>query len=263
MSYPCNHKTVFVLDRSPAFARPCAQIEFDFHRSRAGGGGLGGAPPAPGYIPSAPVTKTMWTTTAESVLEYCRIVWDLAPQDKLVRFVVAGDGVDPAAINAWEEGEQNSASVAAGLARFGKNPKAGSSAGEHGVLGGLILALESLCQATPTQKRVLEAERTRGDGDLSSSSTPSLLNRGRIICLTHASEGERDIERLVQGFKQHLSSVNRAASAAPASENLLAISQVSLEIVHCYPGNLVCSVATSPSAIELSPILSYQVTKKY
>ncbi len=90
MSFPLSHKTVFVLDRGQASSMACTQMEFDFHRSRGG-------PPL--VVPSAPVTKTMWTTAAEAALEYCRIVFDLAPEGKLIRFVVAGGGFESAAIN--------------------------------------------------------------------------------------------------------------------------------------------------------------------
>lgn len=72
--YPSNHKTIFVLDHTPYFSIPCeALIEFDFSKSRG-----------PGYIPLAPISKSLWTCSVEAAVEYCRIVWDLFPQGKLV-----------------------------------------------------------------------------------------------------------------------------------------------------------------------------------
>ena len=86
MTFPVNHKTVLILDHGPNFSLPCDQIDFDFHKSRVAGGAA-----AAGYIPSAPVMKTMWTCASEAVLEYCRIIWDLFPgHEKMIRFVVAG-----------------------------------------------------------------------------------------------------------------------------------------------------------------------------
>jgi len=48
MTFPFNHKTVFVLDHGHAFATEADKVEFDFHKARAGG---------PNYIPSAPISK--------------------------------------------------------------------------------------------------------------------------------------------------------------------------------------------------------------
>ncbi len=211
MTYPISHKTVFVMDRGPAFSMPCVQVEFDFHRARAGG--AGGAMAAHGYIPSAPVTKTMWTTATESVLEYCRLVWDLFPTDRLVRFLVAGSDFEPASINSWDETEQNPSTVSTGFARFGR-PRKLQAEGASGIMGGLALALESLCQSSTAQRARIEA------GD------KSLLNRGRIVLLTHLAEGDREVETIIGGFRQHLDSVNRAAAAAPEGEALLPIDNV-------------------------------------
>lgn len=72
--YPANHKTVFVLDHTPYFgiSSECP-LEFDFFKSRG-----------QNLIPLAPVSKSLWTTSVEASLEYCRIVWDLFPAGKLV-----------------------------------------------------------------------------------------------------------------------------------------------------------------------------------
>ena len=75
MSFPNSHKTVFVLDRSPYFLGQSKEsVEFDiFTKSRA-----------PGIIPLAPIVKSMWTCNAEAAIEYCRIVYDVFPTQKLV-----------------------------------------------------------------------------------------------------------------------------------------------------------------------------------
>lgn len=73
--YPANHKTLFVLDHTPYFGISCDNpIEFEFLKSRT-----------PGFIPMNPISKSLWTSSVESAIEYCRIVWDLFPQGKLVR----------------------------------------------------------------------------------------------------------------------------------------------------------------------------------
>lgn len=72
--YPANHKTIFVLDHTPYFGISAeSPLEFDFLKSRG-----------QNLIPLAPVCKSLWTTSVEASLEYCRIVWDLFPTGKLV-----------------------------------------------------------------------------------------------------------------------------------------------------------------------------------
>lgn len=72
--YPANHKTLFVLDHTPYFGISCENpIEFEFLKSRT-----------PGFIPMNPISKSLWTSSVESAIEYCRIVWDLFPQGKMV-----------------------------------------------------------------------------------------------------------------------------------------------------------------------------------
>ena len=75
MAFPHSHKTVLVLDRSPNFLQSSKQnVEFDvFTKSRT-----------PGIIPLAPIVKSLWTCNVEAAIEYCRIVYDVYPQNKLV-----------------------------------------------------------------------------------------------------------------------------------------------------------------------------------
>lgn len=107
MAFPVNHKTVFVLDQSPNFAMAADQIDFDFHKARNSG-----------YASSPPIVKTMWTCATESVLEYCRIVWDIFPQDKLIQFVVSGQ--EAVGVNSWDKNEQNCVNVSKGFAKCGR-----------------------------------------------------------------------------------------------------------------------------------------------
>ena len=95
MACPTNHKTVFVLDHGSAFIQPCEKVEFEFLKSRLG---------TAGYIPTAPIVKNMWTCTVEAVLEYCRIVWDIFPSGKLIRFVLCDTEVQT--LNSWDAKEQ-------------------------------------------------------------------------------------------------------------------------------------------------------------
>lgn len=75
-----NHKTVFVLDHTQYFgiSGECL-FDLDFGKSR----GSTYHPPMPA------ISKSLWTCSVESSLEYCRIVWDLFPSGKLVSLKIA------------------------------------------------------------------------------------------------------------------------------------------------------------------------------
>lgn len=69
------HKTVFVVDHCPYMAESSRQqVECDvLTKSRA-----------QGVIPLAPLSKSLWTCAVECSMEYCRILYDIYPVDKLV-----------------------------------------------------------------------------------------------------------------------------------------------------------------------------------
>lgn len=102
---PLNHKTIFVLDHSSHFASACEQpIEFDaaVKPKTASAGGASQASAAQNQKLN-PLVKSLWTCNVESVLEYSRIVYDLFPQDKLIRLMVTKVDVP---LNSWSEEEQ-------------------------------------------------------------------------------------------------------------------------------------------------------------
>ena len=239
MACPTNHKTVFVLDQNPTFSTPCDPVEFDFHKARA--------TLASNYIPAAPIHKTMWTCATEAVLEYCRIVWDIFPSGKLVRFIVGNqDGTD---VNDWSDESQNSAVVAAGFARCGRPQDGGEGdsrrrlAKGHNLMNSLSKALEALCQ--PTQAQLAASKK----GNI------KLVNRGRIVCLTHFPD-DRRLNQLVMAFKDELTSINQKAEA---SDDLMEIDEVELEIVHCFPPNMDCTVTPTPEPLKESSSFTYHI----
>lgn len=73
--FSVSHKTVFVVDHCPYMAESSRQqVECDVvTKSRA-----------QGLIPLAPVSKSLWTCAVECSMEYCRILYDIYPRDKLV-----------------------------------------------------------------------------------------------------------------------------------------------------------------------------------
>ncbi len=245
MSFPINHKTIFVLDQGQSFKLPCAQVDFDFHKSRIAVGT---------YIPPAPVVKTMWTSATEAVLEYCRIVWDLwSPEDKLVRFVVAG-GDATHVVNDWSAEQQTTAFVSAGLARCRWPPEGGSKKSSS-LTDGLAAAVKILTEVTPTQQKMTCQSEENGNG---ASSRLQLINRGRIICLTHAQD-DRHVDQLVREVQRQLEEANQEALSR---DNSSVLNKVSLEVVHCYPGSGAGAspiVSPTDAPLDASPQLSYRV----
>lgn len=74
--YPANHKTVFVLDHTPYFGIS-SETPLDFECLKQSRG-------PQNCVPLPPISKSLWTTSIETSMEYCRIVWDLFPSGKLV-----------------------------------------------------------------------------------------------------------------------------------------------------------------------------------
>ena len=60
-------------------------------------------------MPLAPVSKSIWSSCIEALCEYCRIVWDIFPADKLLRFIVSD--CESKLLNSWLPEEQTMAHV--------------------------------------------------------------------------------------------------------------------------------------------------------
>lgn len=75
---PPLNKTVFVLDHTPYFGIASENtFDFEFLKARQ--------PSNSSYnLHLPPISKSLWTSSVESCIEYCRIVWDLFPEGKLV-----------------------------------------------------------------------------------------------------------------------------------------------------------------------------------
>eukprot|EP00094_Tigriopus_californicus_P004701 TCALIF_04523-PA protein Name:"Similar to asun Protein asunder homolog (Xenopus tropicalis)" AED:0.24 eAED:0.24 QI:0/0.5/0/1/1/1/3/0/611 len=215
MAFPMNHKTIFVMDHHPNFSMACDQIEFDFHKART---------PNAGYIPAPPVTKTMWTCATEAVMEYCRIVWDIFPTNKLIQFIVGNQ--EGKVINSWDSGDQNSRAIANGFASCGRpeseSKKKAASNKSYSLLRALFKAIESLTELTDTQKRV-QIKHVEDGG-------PKLVNRGRIVCITHMHD-DKKLNQLVASFKEELSALNQKAAG---SDTLVPINEVTLEVAEVH-----------------------------
>ncbi|CAH2236830.1 jg8580 [Pararge aegeria aegeria] len=202
--FPTNHKTIFVLDHTPYFGISSDNpIDFDVSKSRG-----------PGYVPLPSVCKSLWTCSVEAAVEYCRIVWDLFPEGKLVRFVVS----DSAAhiLNTWAIAQQNLTHVLNGLCLVGPVRR-----GAGGDVVGLCAAIEALAEPSPTQA----AQRP----------TDMLFqNRGRIICITSARDDD-SIRSLAEIALNTLIPQNKKASTVqPPTTTDASTSTQSLVVHYCH-----------------------------
>ena len=149
------------------------------------------------YPPIPPVGKSLWSSAAESVLEYCRVVWDIFPPDcsddqKLIRFVVSDAKGAARVLNKWNE--QSSLIVSAGLAGIGKpEPEARRSMAEakgYDISRGVETGLKILCETTPKQNEILK------------QGTTQLVNRGRIVVLTHF-KSQNHLNQVLKNFRDN------------------------------------------------------------
>lgn len=182
--FPINHKTIFVLDHTPYFGISSDfPIDFDVPKNR-------------GYLPVPPICKSLWTCSVEAAVEYCRIVWDLFPEGKLVRFVVSDNTAHM--LNTWAVAQQNLTHLLNGLCLVGPVRR-----GAGGDVEGLVAAIEALAEPSPDQGS-RPAER-------------HFQNRGRVICITSARDND-SIKNLKDIAHNTIVQINKkAALAQPAS----------------------------------------------
>ncbi|XP_046750559.1 integrator complex subunit 13 [Diprion similis] len=232
--YPNNHKTVFVLDHTPYFGISTdSPLEFDCLKSRG-----------QNLIPLAPICKSLWTTSVESSMEYCRIVWDLFPSGKLVRFVVSDEAAH--ILNTWSPSQQNLSHVVNGMAILGVPPPARQSGIDFSVIHGLRVAIEVLteCSEIQDEKRTSLMENAS-----------KVLNSGRVICITSARD-DANMKSLENIFLSQLIQQNQNAAA---SHNRIPIHHCHLVILNIFPVSTSDCLVTNQLPREVSPLLTMEV----
>ncbi|XP_035212649.1 integrator complex subunit 13-like isoform X2 [Stegodyphus dumicola] len=231
MSFPVSHKTIFVLDHGPNFLGSCHQnMEFDiFTKTRQ-----------PGIIPLAPLSKSLWTCSVEAAIEYCRIVWDIFPTEKLIRFIVSDNS--SMTLNSWSQDQQNLNHLMAALADVGP-PK--STNKDSNVIHGLNAAIKALCECSEIQHQK-RTSLTENAG--------KVVNRGRVICFTNV-KSDLEVNSLLECFEETLIEQNKLASS---SDSLMTIQHCELVMMHVYPVNKESCIAHQPKKM-VSPILSTEI----
>lgn len=232
MAFPVSHKTVFVLDHGPNFSGPCHQsMEFDiFTKTRQ-----------PGIIPLAPLSKTLWTCSVEAAIEYCRIVWDIFPVEKLVRFIISDSS--SITLNTWSQNEQSLTHLMAALAQVGPPQNTGSK--ECNVVHGLNAAIQALCECSEVQHEK-RTSLTENAG--------KVVNRGRVICFTNV-KSDLEVKSLLEYFEEALTQHNKLASS---SDSLMTVQYCELVLMHVYPVHKESCIAHQPKKMT-SSILSTEV----
>ncbi|XP_032673863.1 integrator complex subunit 13-like isoform X1 [Odontomachus brunneus] len=230
--YPANHKTVFVLDHTPYFgiSSECP-LEFDFLKSRG-----------QNLTPLAPICKSLWTTSVEASLEYCRIVWDLFPTGKLIRFVATNHAVY--ILNSWSLSQQNLQHIRNATAILGVPTKTPEPGKNYSIVYGLHVAISILNECSHIQHE----KRT-----FLNKNTTNLVNRGRIICITSIRD-DSNMKSLENIFLNKLTQKNKTALAL----NHLPIDYCHLVILNIFPNNIEPQI-TSQGPREISPLLTVEV----
>ncbi|XP_041820002.1 integrator complex subunit 13 isoform X1 [Chelmon rostratus] len=231
--FSVSHKTVFVVDHCPYMAESSRQqVECDvLTKSRA-----------QGVIPLAPVSKSLWTCAVECSMEYCRILYDIYPRDKLINYIVSDSEFH--ILNSWRQEDQSTHELMSALAAVGPpNPHEDPEC--CSILHGLVAAVESLCKITELQH---ERRTTLMD------TADRVANRGRIICLTNA-KSDTHVRMLEDCIQETILEQNKLAAG---SDRLMAIQQCDLVLVHIYPQGEDTLVSDRPKK-EISPLLTSEV----
>ncbi|XP_015235923.1 PREDICTED: protein asunder homolog isoform X1 [Cyprinodon variegatus] len=226
------HKTVFVVDHCPYMAESSRQqVECDvLTKSRAQ------------VIPLAPVSKSLWTCAVECSMEYCRILFDVYPKDKLVNYIVSDSEFH--ILNTWRREDQSTHELMSALAAVGPpNPREDPEC--CSILHGLVAAVEALCKITELQHEKRTALMDTAE---------RVANRGRIICLTNA-KSNTNVRMLEDCIQETISEQNKLAAG---SDRLMAIQQCELVLVHIYPQGEDTLVSDRPKK-EISPLLTSEV----
>ncbi|KAH8347248.1 hypothetical protein KR059_007255 [Drosophila kikkawai] len=242
-----NQKTIFVLDHTRYFSIASEEyISMDFLKGKpadTGGSGVGSAGGAGGS--GAQFSKSLWTCACESSIEYCRVVWDLFPGRKHVRFIVS----DTAAhiVNTWSPSTQNMSHVMNAMVMVGVPSRSMPQSSDYSVIHGLRAAIEALAEPTDEQMAALAGGRPE--------ELPRIPNEGRVICITSARDNT-SMKSLEDIFNTVLLQQNALASAP--SKKGLAIDHCHLVILNIVPLG-VESLVTNRSLLKISPLLDVEI----
>lgn len=244
--YDLNQKTIFVLDHTQYFSISSEDyIPLDFLKGKTG---TADAPmsAAAGSSAGLQFSKSLWTCSVESSIEYCRIVWDLFPRGKLIRFIVS----DTAAhiVNTWKFATQNMSHVLNAMALVGVPQRNTPQSSDYSVIHGLRAAIEALAEPTELQMNLMQSQE---NANITNGKIP---NKGRVICITSARDNP-SMKSLEDIFHNVLMQQN---TLAMAQNKLLNIDHCHLVIINMVPMNIE-TLVTNRTKMEFSPCLSTEI----
>ncbi|KAK9497051.1 hypothetical protein O3M35_004435 [Rhynocoris fuscipes] len=211
--HPFNHKTIFLIDHTPYFRTSCETIiEIDFTKHRGSG-----------FIPLAPIHKSLWTCCVEAATEYCRIVWDIFPTGKLIR-LIASD-ISATNLNSWNQSQQNIPHLWSGLAQVGLPAAKVPDTAKCSIFPGIRAAVEAMCECSEIQHE----KRTSLN-----ENTIQVVNRCRLICIT--SFQSNDYSKIIEDRLQQ--DIIRGNKIAVASDLLISIDACEMVILNVHAGNV-------------------------
>lgn len=188
-----------------------------FSKSRSSNQPQSSAPP--NLIPLLPVTKTLWTCAIESITEYCRIVWDIFPGQRLIRFLSV-DKLGASKVLSWAAQEQGINTLMSAFMMLG--PAKQNVCSKNDLLKGLRTAIELLTEPSAIQQE----KRTN-----LTENPAKVLNKGRIILVTKI-DTEDELTRLKEKSHEQLIQLNKVALA---TDNLMPLNHVELVILNLIP----------------------------
>lgn len=228
-----NHKTLFLLDISAGFANKSSEqaIEFDvFTKSRTV------------VTPLSPITKSLWTCTVESVLEYSRIVWDLFPEsDKLLSFLAFNEN-GCSRLNSWNDQSlhflnNNFAQVALTINKNNKQQSNGSK--DLMLLSAIQECLDQLATFSPLQWELYKVNK-------------EVRNRGRLVLMTNFQNNSQ-VNNFIKNLSAAIVTFNKAIALGEElnETSRLPISELHLVMINTYP---VSQTGSKINEIELTNV---------
>ncbi|KAK8735783.1 hypothetical protein OTU49_005315 [Cherax quadricarinatus] len=243
MTFPTSHKTVFVMDHSLTTSSG-VKLEMDsFSKSRSSSGSNSQPLVQPmNLIPLLPVTKSLWTCAVEAITEYCRIVWDIFPGTRLIRFIAVDKTTHK--LSSWNLEDQSLTNLMNAFMMLG--PAKNVGVGKLDLLKGLRAAIEALTEPSAIQHE----KRT----SLTENAT-KVLNKGRIILVTKV-DCEEEVKTLKEKFHDTLLHLNKIAAS---TDNLMAINHCDLVLLNLWPEGPGCPIPRR-SWPDVSTIMSCELT---
>ena len=103
LNIPINHKTIFLFDHANYFSNSSGQTrEFDMPMKTKPNAN----PQIANIQKLNPLNTTLWTSVLESAFEFIRIVYDIFPENKLIRLIVSKRDKLESSLNTWLETDQ-------------------------------------------------------------------------------------------------------------------------------------------------------------